>query len=987
MPTSWSAALASDVAILALPHLDPSFGRIEARALPGSSIADMIACALPQAVGTVRERLRVTIGEHVILPGLWHAVRPKAGTQVVIRVVPGDDVLRNVLTIAVTVGALALGQFYAPALAGSLLGFGGAASGALTSTLSAAITGSALIAGTLLVNALIPARTNGKDTPTYAIQGLRNQATPDGVVPSVLGFHRYAPPYAALPFTEAVGDDRYVTAAFCFGYGPVAIRNPRIGETPIEKFKDVQMELREGRPTDERLALYPRQTLEVPLSIELKKDGPTGGPQSRFTAPDASDCSIDITFPGGLGGFKKDGGSVSVLIDFTLRYRLVGSEEWNFSGTISVTSKKPGKPLTRTFTLGLPVRGRYEVELTRLADDHEDQDQSGKSIQRTSRSAWSALRSLRPEYIVNFDQPLALAAVRIRASGQLNGTLDEFNADLFCICPDWDAPSRAWVTRETQNPASLFRHVLTGPAMRYPFSLDEVGALEDWHGFCVAKGLTYNRVHDYEASVLDVLSDVAAAGRASPHDSGERWGVVIDRVLDTVTAHISPRNSWGFQGERPFAKFPDAFRVSFLDETNGYAKADRIVPFPSFAGDPKVVEKLDLPGVTNPAMVWKETRRRQYELIHRPDTYTVNQDFEALVVARGDRAQLSHDVLDRTMVAARVKTVIGNSVYLDETVIFEPGLAYACRFRRSDGASLVRAVGGFGETQVVTLKGAGDAPEVGSLAFFGPGSKESFACTVKGVEAMESFTARLTLVDHAPQIEQLVDAEVPPPWSGRSGSEAQQNTDAPVAPIITGVASGREAASVATDAVPYPVVVLLQPNPAGTVAIAAYEVQSRIGGTTAFASTTAEAGSGAVLLPGYAKGNDIEIKARGISSLGTLGEFTALMTHVVASTDPIGPVAPEGLAATPQAGGARVTWRSSASSNNAASQIYVATGTGTSFSAASPYGDPIASGPNVGLSLQLALDPGPYSIFVVALDNDAPPVASIPRGPANVTVV
>lgn len=979
--------MTSDIAVLALPHLDPTFGRIEVRALPGSTLDEIIARVLPQAVGATRERSRVFIGEHVILPGLWHAVRPKAGTQIVIRVVPGDDVLRNVLTIAVTVGALALGQFYAPALAGSLLGIGGSVTGGLTSALSAAITGSALIAGTLLINALIPVRNKGQDAPTYAIQGLRNQATPDGVVPCVLGFHRYAPVYAALPFTEAIGDDRYVTAAFCFGYGPLAIRNVRIGETPIERFKDVQMELREGRPGDERLGLYPRQVVEVALSIELKNSGPTGGPQSRFTAPDAASASIDITFPGGLGGFKKDGGTVNVTVDHQIRYRRAGTDAWTAT-TVSVTNKNSGKPLTRTFPLNFPTRGRYEIEITRTTGDQPD-DQSKASTQRISRSSWSAMRSYRPEYIINFDQPLALGAVRIRASGQLNGTLDEFNADLFRICPDWDAATQTWITRETQNPASSFRWALTGPAMRYPFSLDEVAALEDWHAFCVAKGLTYNRVHDYEASVLDVISDIAAAGRASPHDTGERWGVVIDRIIDTVTAHISPRNSWGFSGERAFTKFPDAFRVSFLDETNGYAKADRIVPFPGFSGDPKVVEKLDLPGHTNPDMVWKETRRRQYELIHRPDTYTANQDFEALVVTRGDRAQLSHDVLDRAMVAARVKGIQDGLVYLDEAVSFVPGQAYACRFRRADGSSLLRTVTGYGEARFFSLTGSGDMPEVGNLAFFGPALLESFACTVKGVEAMENFTARLTLVDHAPQIEQLVDAEVPPPWSGRAGAEAQANTDAPVAPIVTGVASGREAAAVATAAVPYPVVVSLQPNPSGTVTVVSYAVLHRILGTTAWTTTTADAGSGAVLLPGYAKGNQVEYQARGISALGTLGELTALMTHVVAATDPIGPAAPasETFMVEAQPGGAKASWVSSASADNAASQVYVATGSSAAFSAAAPYGDPIASGPNVGLALDLDLDPGPYSIFVVALDDDAPPNTSIPRGPVNVTVV
>jgi hypothetical protein len=32
------------------------------------------------------------------------------------------------------------------------------------------------------------------------------------------------------------------------------------------------------------------------------------------------------------------------------------------------------------------------------------------------------LRSFRPEYPIDFPQPLALAACRIRATGQLNGT-------------------------------------------------------------------------------------------------------------------------------------------------------------------------------------------------------------------------------------------------------------------------------------------------------------------------------------------------------------------------------------------------------------------------------------------------------------------------------------------------------------------------------------------------------------------------------------
>jgi hypothetical protein len=49
----------------------------------------------------------------------------------------------------------------------------------------------------------------------------------------------------------------------------------------------------------------------------------------------------------------------------------------------------------------------------------------------------------------------------------------------------------------------------------YPLTLAEIGALEDWHRFCSAKGLTYNRVHDYEASSQSGQMEVTSAFRAS----------------------------------------------------------------------------------------------------------------------------------------------------------------------------------------------------------------------------------------------------------------------------------------------------------------------------------------------------------------------------------------------------------------------------------------------------------------------------------------
>lgn len=884
-----------DVGLLALPCIDPSFGRIVGRAVPGTTISEMVASTLPEAKGAERARLRVTVNGHVILPGLWHVVKPKAGAQVVIRVVPGGDILKNVLMVALTVAAIAAGQFYGPLLAGQLV-FGagaGIGAGALGTVLTAAISATVLVAGTLLINALIPPRTDKKDAPSYTINSLKNQATPDGVLPLVLGRMRYAPVFAGLPYTETVGNDRYIRALFTWGYGPLQLSNFRIGETPIEKYQECQFEIRNGYASDAQVTLYPNQVIEQPLSVELLSGGPGAGPQSRYTAADATECSIDIGFPGGLGGVDKDGKKVAVACTFTCRYRLAGTEPWTGSMPIFVNEKLSGKAFTRTFPIAFPTRGRWEIELTRTSSDFDrpDQDLSAKEIQRTGRSQWTTLRSVRPEYPVNFGKPIALAAVRIKATGQLNGTLDEFNCDVQSLCPDWDAASNTYITRATSNPASLFRYVLNGPGITYPLSDSEIDGLKDWHSFCAANGLQYNRVHDYEASVLDVLSDIAAAGRASPQDTGDTWTVVIDRALETVTAHITPRNSWGFTGTTAYTQFPDAFRVSFVDETNSYQKAERIVPWPGFAGDPKVFEKLDLPGITNPDQVWKEARKRQYELIHRPHSYEVNQDFEALMVTRGDRVELSHDVLDRNQIAGRVRAVSGNTVILDEDVTMAAGKTYACLFRRGNGSSLLQSVQTApGTSNRLVITGAGDMPARDDLTMFGESEKVTSSCTVKGVEAMANFTARLSLVDHAPQIEALAAAEVPPAWSGRAGAPSQGIPALPLVPIFGSIDSGRLALDAVTPTNPFPVIVELRSNPLGTTPLATFEVQVRKAGVTAWTTFSGPSGAGAVILSGYGQGDALEMQARGVSVRGVAGDWTGSVFHTVAATNASTPV-------------------------------------------------------------------------------------------------
>ena len=76
----------------------------------GMSVGELVDTTVPSRH---RSLARVTINEEVVPAELWASVRPKTGSRIVVRVVPGNSsILRSVLLITATVAAAALGQFY-----------------------------------------------------------------------------------------------------------------------------------------------------------------------------------------------------------------------------------------------------------------------------------------------------------------------------------------------------------------------------------------------------------------------------------------------------------------------------------------------------------------------------------------------------------------------------------------------------------------------------------------------------------------------------------------------------------------------------------------------------------------------------------------------------------------------------------------------------------------------------------------------------------
>lgn len=329
----------TDIRLVAARHPFKVSDRIDLVLTEGKSISQMLEIAQPDPV--LRKHAVVFIDDIQIPKKNWHLVKPRGGRTVSIRIVPqgggggGKNPLRTILTIAVIAASFAFG---AP-----LAGFLGVPEAGLTiagATISASSIGGALITaiGGLLINAIAPVKppklnslsgTQDRESPTLFITGSRNQASPFGVIPFVLGKHRMVPPYGANPYTEIVGNDQYLRMVFIWGYGPLKIEQVKIGETPIEDFNDIEYVHRQGFQTDGGLTLFSNDISEENFNISLPN---SLGFVSRTSQDAADQLSIDIVFAQGLVEYDDQGTRQETSVTFQIEYTLFGANDWKGGG-------------------------------------------------------------------------------------------------------------------------------------------------------------------------------------------------------------------------------------------------------------------------------------------------------------------------------------------------------------------------------------------------------------------------------------------------------------------------------------------------------------------------------------------------------------------------------------------------------------------------------------------------------------------------------
>ena len=728
----------------------------------------------------------------------WATTYPIPGQTLAFRVIPqggggggGKNPIKTVLSVALMVAAPHLVPLSLEmSLGASLFNTGLFTSvGAAMSAASSLLCGVISIAGSMVSNALIPASSGSsssaassssteKEDEVYSVSSISNTMEPWGSVPMALGFIRWAPRHGAKPFTEVSGDDQFITALFDCGLGPLVYYGWKIGDTLITEFEDYELQAAGGFPGDSAQTLYVDDIYEDGLSILLEYDTE----ETRTTGAQADKATLDITFQS-LCNYSS-GSKQNRTVNVTVEYRLHGSEDaWTATDGFSVTAKST-KSVRRSLLIEFPSRDQYDVRCTRTTEEsttdgiYED-------------CYWTALRTITNESPITVPYANATAHLRIKASGQLNGTIDKVNVETRTYCLDWDSATAEWVEQETQNPASLYIWVLQNSFNPFPRedSLIDWEAFEDWHEFCVLNGLTYNKVV-YGDSIDDLLNEIAAAGRATRVFRDGLWSIVPEEERDAVAFDYTPcMIIGGVTVKRDLREAPHALRCAFLNEDT-WEDDEQIVYAPGYDEESATIfETWDRSGQTNSLQVFNNAT---YELkcAHlRRETFLWNADFCNLQNQRADLVSVAHPVVGTGLSQGRIRsaTDIGGGTYtieVNEPCVMAASLDYAVLIRSiSDGSRVVYPVTTDpGSTNTLTLPAVtGLVPAKGDVFAFGIEDLETKAVIITDIRSSANATAQIAAVDYAPNV---YSDEEAPEWTANVTRSPWIAPSAPQAPTI-----------------------------------------------------------------------------------------------------------------------------------------------------------------------------------------------------------
>lgn len=378
-------------------------------------------------------------------------------------------------------------------------------------------------------------------------------------------------------------------------------------------------------------------------------------------------------------------------------------------------------------------------------------------------------------------------ALKIRASEQLSGVLDDLNVIVESVVPsDFNADWRNWWSDTnlrsslvpTKNPADLYKWVLQGPMnpARVGIESIDIQRLADWRANCAIEGWEegweVSALVNEASTLKDILSNIAKAGRAQFTMENGKFSVVENKERTVPVQVFTPKNSRDFSSKRQFATPSDGMTIEFQNENEDFEVDEYTYYDPNVPLNDRVnqTDNMQMWGIAKPELAQRHARFAFLEKKFRRELYTLTTDIEGLVARRGSMVRVASDIIDVGLGQGFITSVSGSNFTLDETLNLVIGNTYGVSVRGVSGgvgvATITAVYQGGGEWVADSIPSFG--LPVGALCAYGEVGLETLDCIVQSVTYSNEYEATLTLVNAANFIYTLADASLPPYETGVS---------------------------------------------------------------------------------------------------------------------------------------------------------------------------------------------------------------------------
>lgn len=568
----------------------------------------------------------------------------------------GKKILGIVASIAIAIAA----PYVAAGMLGTVIGgTGAAAAGFGTYALAAGIA----MAGNLLLSAIMPKpsmpgfdRMDFKNSNAYGWNKPTNQAMQAQVVPKVFGTHKITPPLIASHIISD-GNKQYFNGLYALNDGEIKdIREIKINDEPIENFKGVTYEIRNGLNNQNIISNFNDTSYDKNIGKKLNPDLSYSLAQTDGNF--VTSLSVTLVFPRGLYYANDKGGLDGYSVNVRVEYSADGKNWTPITGqTISAAQTSTFR---RVFRVGNLPPNKYNIRAK-----FETAPNTG------SRYASDCYLEYVTETVSDdFIYPkTALLAIRALATDQLNGGAPRISAV---------------VTANSDNPSHICRKILEDSGVE---SLRIMPSFNEWANFCEEKSLKCNIVFDSELSVRKALDTVILLGRASMLQAGSKFDVIIEK------AGLIPAQSFLFgmgnilsdtfkQNFLPLVDRANFIEITYYDKNKDYEPS--VVSVGQIAADNSRVSNkssVTLVGCTDEAQARAYGRFTLNCNRYLTETIEFEADKDSLVCRYGDIIKVSHDTPQYGFSGRLLEDSGADFVILDRDLDTVGGVKYAIQIK------------------------------------------------------------------------------------------------------------------------------------------------------------------------------------------------------------------------------------------------------------------------------------------------------------------